>query len=199
MALSDAARSATPVDGTRPAAGQDRCLAGPAARCGFAQRASVVTSLSKWFSARTVSENIGYQFSSAGFGSIELARGFVQDWIESPGHRRNLLAPEATDIGVAIARSARSGRYYAVQMFGRPATLRVRFALSNRNSSALRYAVDGRSNTLIRGETRWHELCRPPTVKLNLPGKDTPIALQPADGAHYRIEAVGPGLHLIGR
>lgn len=141
-----------------------------------------------------VSENIAHQFSSAGFGSIELARGFVQGWIESPGHRRNLLAPEATDTGVAIARSARSGRYYAVQMFGRPATLRVRFALSNRSGSALRYTVDGQSYALSRGQTRWHERCRPPALSLNRPGKP-PLALHPADGAHYRIE---PGLSVIG-
>jgi uncharacterized protein YkwD len=145
-----------------------------------------------------VSENIAYQFSSAGFGSLELARGFVQGWIDSPGHRRNLLAPEATDTGVAIARSARSGRYYAVQMFGRPATLSVRFALSNRSASALRYTIDGQPYVLNRGQTRWHEQCRTPTVQVKLPGKDMPVGLQPADGAHYRLEAGSSGLQSVG-
>ncbi len=34
--------------------------------------------------------------------------------------RKNMLAPEVTETGVAVARSGKTGRYYAVQMFGRP-------------------------------------------------------------------------------
>jgi uncharacterized protein YkwD len=43
----------------------------------------------------------------------------VEGWKRSPGHRRNLLAREATQTGVAVARSDQ-GYYYAVQLFGRP-------------------------------------------------------------------------------
>jgi len=150
------------------------------------------------YQACRVSENIAYQFSSAGFGSAALARGFIEGWIDSPGHRRNLLDPAATDTGVAVARSARSGRYYAVQMFGRPETLSVRFALSNGSAATVHYAVDGQHHALTRGATRWHRHSLPPTVNLTLPGKATPLALRPADGAHYRIGAAGQALHMIG-
>jgi uncharacterized protein YkwD len=73
-----------------------------------------------------VAENIAYQYNSAGFRTAELARGFVEGWKHSPGHRKNMLDPAATDTAVAVARSASSGRYYAVQMFGRPKSLGCR-------------------------------------------------------------------------
>ncbi|HSW06492.1 MAG TPA: CAP domain-containing protein [Aquabacterium sp.] len=144
-----------------------------------------------------VAENIAYRFNSAGFDTAELAQGFVQGWIDSPGHRRNLLAAEATHIGAAIARSPRTDRYYAVQMFGRPAALRLRFEISNRSSQALHYQLGDTAYSLGRGATRWHEHCSAPTLSLALPGQDRPTTLQPADGARYRIEAVGQSLRVV--
>ena len=67
-----------------------------------------------------ISENIGYQFRSVGFDTAGLAAALVQGWKDSPGHRRNMVQRDVTDTGVGLARSARTGRYYAVQMFGRP-------------------------------------------------------------------------------
>ncbi|HUP98269.1 MAG TPA: CAP domain-containing protein [Usitatibacter sp.] len=67
-----------------------------------------------------VSENISYQWSSADFETAELAARLVEGWKKSPGHRRNMLDPSVTETAVAVARSPRSGKYYAVQMFGRP-------------------------------------------------------------------------------
>jgi uncharacterized protein YkwD len=66
-----------------------------------------------------VSENIAYQFDSRGFTSEALAHGLVQGWKDSPGHRRNMLDARAIDTGVAVVQSPRTGRFYAVQMFGR--------------------------------------------------------------------------------
>lgn len=67
-----------------------------------------------------LAENIAYQYSSAGFTPVELARRFTKGWGESPSHRKNILTAEITEIGVAVARSAASGRYYAVELLGRP-------------------------------------------------------------------------------
>lgn len=66
-----------------------------------------------------IAENIAYQFDTRGFTAAALARGLVQGWKDSPGHRRNMLDARAIDTGVAVVRSPRSGRFYAVQMFGR--------------------------------------------------------------------------------
>ena len=66
-----------------------------------------------------VSENISYQYSSEDFGTAELASRYFEGWKKSPGHRRNMLEASVTDTAVAVERSARTGRYYAVQLFGR--------------------------------------------------------------------------------
>lgn len=65
-----------------------------------------------------VAENIAYEFNSRGFESGALAKALVRDWMESKGHRRNLLDPRLHDTGVGIAQSPRTKRWYAVQMFG---------------------------------------------------------------------------------
>src|SRR5262245_56201333 len=52
-----------------------------------------------------VLENIAKVFNSEGFSPEALANQFVSGWKESPGHRKNMLDPDVTDTGVAIARS----------------------------------------------------------------------------------------------
>jgi uncharacterized protein YkwD len=48
----------------------------------------------------------------------------VEGWKRSPGHRSNLRDREAVDVGVAVAQSERTKRYYAVRVFGRPCKVR---------------------------------------------------------------------------
>lgn len=67
-----------------------------------------------------VAENLAYRYDTRGFATDDLVRKFMNGWRESAGHRRNLLAREATEIGIAVARSEKTGYYYAVQLFGRP-------------------------------------------------------------------------------
>ena len=144
-----------------------------------------------------VAENIGWQFHSGGFASSPLARAFVQGWIDSPPHRRNLLAPDATDIAIAVARSAASGRYYAVQMLGRPAALRTRFELSNHSRQDVRYTVGGQPFPLPPGATRRHEQCTAAAGVVERPGRG-PATLQPPANGRYRIDEAGDGLRLSG-
>lgn len=134
-----------------------------------------------------VTENIAFQFSSAGFSTAELSQRFVEGWINSPGHRDNMLDAQATDTGVAVARSPRSGRYYAVQMFGRPRSLHIVFSLANRSGSALRYEFGGESITLPPRVTQTHEVCLAQTLKIVLPGQREPLRLQPAHGERYVV------------
>jgi uncharacterized protein YkwD len=65
-------------------------------------------------------ENISYQHDTAGFETARLAAGLLDGWKESAGHRANMLKREAVHTGVGVARSARNGYYYAVQLFGSP-------------------------------------------------------------------------------
>lgn len=67
-----------------------------------------------------VAENLAYQYSSADFGTAELAARYFEGWRKSPGHRANMLESSARDTAVAVVRSARTRRFFAVQLFGRP-------------------------------------------------------------------------------
>ena len=144
-----------------------------------------------------VAENIAMLYHSVGFDTDELAAKYVQGWIDSPGHRKNLLATEATDIGVGIAQSARSGRYYAVQLFGRPARLQLKFSLYNRSREPLRYQLDDQSFALPPGMTRSHRQCTPPALSLTLPGSAEPVTLQPGNGTQYRFEQTPRGVRVV--
>ena len=73
-----------------------------------------------------VSENIAYAYRSSGYGTDALAQELMEGWKRSPGHRRNLLDREVTQTGVGVARDD-SGRYFGVQMFGRPRSAAMRF------------------------------------------------------------------------
>jgi uncharacterized protein YkwD len=143
-----------------------------------------------------VSENIGYQYSSVGFRSGELADRLVDAWKRSPGHRRNMLEPDVTETGVAIAQSPRTGRYYAVQMFGRPQTMRIAFRIANRSTTPLRYELGGEHYQLPPRVTRTHEQCRSEVLTVQLPGDDQPTRIEPRNGERYAIERAGPRLRL---
>lgn len=133
-----------------------------------------------------VAENIAFQYSSAGFTTQELVEGFFEGWRNSAGHRRNMLDGDATETAVAIARSAQ-GRYYAVQLFGRPASQRVRFSIANRALQAVRYELDGKPFDLPPRATRTHEQCGQSALQLQWPGADPPL-LHPAAGEQLRVE-----------
>jgi uncharacterized protein YkwD len=62
-----------------------------------------------------VAENVGYQLNKH-----DPSDSMMQGWETSPGHRHNLLLVDVTEIGVGAAQG-KSGRWYFVQVFGRPA------------------------------------------------------------------------------
>ena len=59
-------------------------------------------------------ENVGLQRVHG-----DPAAAMMEVWRRSPGHRRNMLTPDITEIGVGAAQG-KSGRWYFVQVFGRP-------------------------------------------------------------------------------
>lgn len=133
-----------------------------------------------------VSENIAMQYSSLGFKTPELARKFVTGWKESPEHRKNMLAPDVTDIGVAVAQSESSGRYYAVQMFGRPKSKQIAFEIVNQSGATVQYSVGEQSFELPPRYTRTHQRCRP--AKLVFPREQADdTTFQPQDGDRFVV------------
>ncbi|MDQ3673498.1 MAG: CAP domain-containing protein [Gemmatimonadota bacterium] len=49
------------------------------------------------------------------------AESVVRDWMASPGHRRNILNPQVSEIGTGVVRSTTGGLYFC-QVFGKRLT-----------------------------------------------------------------------------
>ena len=106
-----------------------------------------------------VAENIAYEFSSEGFTTNELARGFLEAWKKSPGHRKNMLDPEVMEVGMAVAHSEESDKYYAVQVFARPRSAAFSFEIVNESGLTIEYQLGDENLTLEPRYTRTHEVC----------------------------------------
>lgn len=63
-----------------------------------------------------VTENVGFQLNRK-----DAVASMMDGWKRSPGHRRNMLEADVIEFGVGVAQG-RSGRWYFVQVFGRPAS-----------------------------------------------------------------------------
>jgi len=67
-------------------------------------------------------ENFGLRFSAAGeniaYGQRTPAE-VMRDWMNSPGHRNNILSRSYTEIGVGLAKN-KNGVCYWTQMFMKP-------------------------------------------------------------------------------
>ena len=107
-----------------------------------------------------VAENIAYLYSSSGFTTSEVARRFFEGWQSSAGHRKNMLDPNVTETAVQIAQGG-PGRFYAVQMFGRPKTESIRFSVENRAGLPVEYSVAGQMFPLPPRVTQTHQRCTP--------------------------------------
>lgn len=130
-----------------------------------------------------VEENIAYELNSAGFTTDALADALVKGWEESPGHRRNMLERHVTDTGVAVARSAKSGKYFAVQMFGRPKSDEIEFLVVNDTDTAVKYKVDDQTLSAEPHVRMTHRSCTPPELRFQLAGKER--GFHPEKGSRY--------------
>jgi uncharacterized protein YkwD len=78
-------------------------------------------------SAQTVASSVGYTYIALGenlaLGNYTGDAGVVTAWMNSPGHRANILNTHYTQIGVAVREGVFQGQntWLAVQVFGRPA------------------------------------------------------------------------------
>lgn len=76
--------------------------------------------------AARLTELIGYEFISIGenlaLGNFEDNQALVQAWMDSPGHRENILNPKFQEIGIAVREGIFRGRpvWLGVQIFGKP-------------------------------------------------------------------------------
>jgi uncharacterized protein YkwD len=157
--LSHTADDRQPVDRAR-AAGYDDCL---------------------------VAENIAVEWSSAGLADADLAARYLHGWEHSPEHRRNLLDADVVDTGVGVARSDTTGRYYAVQMFGRPKSMAIEFQIVNRTAAPVDYRIGDRQFTLPAGYTERHLECRPGDVVFGSPGEANATTVHATGGERFVV------------
>jgi hypothetical protein len=140
-----------------------------------------------------VSENLAYQFSTAGFTTEELAQVFFQGWKHSPDHRQNMLDPAVTEVGVAVAQSEQTGNYYAVQMFGRPQSQTVEFQITNQADAVIQYEVGGQMLSLPPQFTRTHQQCLTAALIMHWSDGQEPTTVQPKNQDHYVIVQMDTG------
>lgn len=138
-----------------------------------------------------IAENIAYQYNSAGFNAVELTRGFFEGWKESPGHRKNMLEPATTETGVAVARSEKTGHYYAVQLFGRPASEQIRYTVTNNSGTAVEYRVGERSYTLPARYSREHRQCSPAELQFLSAAGEAETSFEIEHDAEYSVQSPG--------
>jgi hypothetical protein len=130
-----------------------------------------------------VAENVGFQYRSSGYDAATLAAELVEGWKNSPGHRENMEDAAVTEIGVGIAQDAK-GRYFGVQLFGRPKRDAIRFSVQNDAGREVAYRA-GEALSLPPGATRTHMVCRPVTLAIESPLFST----TPVDGARYIVRS----------
>lgn len=117
-----------------------------------------------------IAENLALNLDSRGFETRQLARDAVEGWKESPGHRKNLMAPHVTEIGVAVAKAPGQEKYLSVQLFGRPESLMYSFSVRNETTETVHYAVGDDSHEVGPRITATHSVCTPATVTFTRAG-----------------------------
>ena len=79
--------------------------------------------------ASDIASDVGYEFILIGeniaLGNFKGDEDLVQAWMDSPGHRANILNKRYTEIGIAAEKGLYKGKkvWLAVQIFGRPLSL----------------------------------------------------------------------------
>ncbi len=73
-----------------------------------------------------LAEKVDYEYITVGenlaMGNFKDDSDLVQSWMDSPGHRLNIIKEDYSEIGVAVGKGEFEGRnvWMAVQIFGRP-------------------------------------------------------------------------------
>lgn len=117
-------------------------------------------------------ENLASFLDSRGFTSLDLAKSSVEGWINSPGHRKNMLAEFVTETGVGVARApGDKPKYIAVQLFARPKALEYKFQISNASSLAVSYTFGGETETIEPHYASTHTACMPSALTFDTAGK----------------------------
>ena len=138
-----------------------------------------------------IAENLALSADSRGFEARTLAKETMEGWLNSPGHRANLLAPYVTDIGVAVARVPdKEPKYVMVELFGRPQSLATEFQISNATKMSVRYSLASEAHLIEPGMGIRHTICQPKTIAFEMAGGKPLLShFDAKDGQVYTLTA----------
>jgi len=113
-----------------------------------------------------VAENLARRYDTDGYTTRDLAQKLVPGWIDSPGHRRNMLEADALETAVAVVsrRREKYEEFFAVQLFARDEASSVKFRVRNRGAAQISYRVNGKAFTLDPNWGREHSRCSIPDL-----------------------------------
>lgn len=114
--------------------------------------------------ASDLAKHAGYKFLVVGenlaLGNFQTSKEVVNAWMNSPGHRKNILSETYTEIGVAAGKGMYEGRYtwIVVQSFGTPQSscpaidneLKQKLALFDQKLNVLKTIADMREREALR-------------------------------------------------
>ena len=122
------------------------------------------------YQACSSAENLALLGHPNGFETLDLATRMVEGWKNSPGHRKNMLLEHVIETGVAIFKSRREEKYFAVQLFGRPASMQYAFAVENTAGRAVTYTLGADETKIEPRMVVRHSTCLPTVVTFQLKG-----------------------------
>jgi len=126
-----------------------------------------------------VRENIAYRTGPQPTEK-KLTDVFVEGWIDSPGHRENMLAEYVTQTGAAVATDD-GQTWYAVQLFGRPKSAAFKIRLSNESSATHQIVVetdDGSSDEFEMSPRMMMSMTRCTPVTVSIKGSDVSVPVK---------------------
>lgn len=142
-----------------------------------------------------VGENLALAQSSAGFATGDLATRAIEGWLNSPGHRENLMQPAVTEIGVGVAKAPdKDPKYITVQLFGRPRSMTYEFQISNSAKEKVTYSFGGETHEVAPSFAVTHTACMPSALTFEKRGsgssaKPLSARFEAADGMVYTLKA----------
>ena len=150
------------------------------------------------YGACQVAENLASNLDSRGFETRQLSRQAIEGWKRSPGHRKNMLLPHVTEVGVAAAKANGGQKYLLVQVFARPQSLSYKFKINNEAAEAVQYAFRDRTHEIKPRTLVTHTSCLPDEIAFRragtaLTGKILNARYRARDGDVYVLRSSDTG------
>lgn len=121
-------------------------------------------------------ENLALRRNAQGFTTSALVSDVMNGWVKSSEHKKNLLEPSVTEIGVGVAASKEdASQFISVQLFARPSSLRFPIEIKNIGSFPIPYTLNGQSKVISPQKSIRHWQCEPQSLSF-LPSQGSRIS-----------------------